>query len=178
MRSMRSVIVMLGILVALLVVIVLVGALLPRAHVVRSTAHYEKPPETVWNAISNYKAFPEWRMEVRSVDVLQPKNGNPVWREHSTAGDISYELVEARPPMRLVTRIADPNLPFGGTWEYAVQATPGGGSNLTITEHGEVYNPVFRFVSKFVMGQHSTINRYLRSLGRKFGEITNPKEES
>ena len=175
---MRAAIVFLVLLAALLVVIVVVGALLPKSHVVHSTAHYQKPPEAVWAAISDYKSFPEWRMDVRSVDVLQPRNGNPSWREHGTNGDISYEIVESKAPMRLVTRIADPNLPFGGTWEYALQPAPGGGSDLTITEHGEVYNPVFRFISKFVMGQHSTINRYLRSLGRKFGEVTNPKEEA
>lgn len=175
---MRAAIVLLGMLVALLVVIVVIGALLPKSHVVHSTAHYRKPPDAVWNAITDYKSFPEWRMDVRSVDVLPPKNGSPSWHEHSTNGDIAYEIVEARPPMRLVTRIADPNLPFGGAWEYALQPAPDGGSDLTITERGEVYNPVFRFVSRLVMGQHSTINRYLRSLGRKFGEMTMPKEEA
>lgn len=171
---MRSLLVLLGMLVALLVMIVAVGALLPKAHVVHSTAHYQKLPDAVWAAIVDYKSYPQWRSDVRSVDVLPPKSGNPSWREHGSNGDIAYEIVESRPPMRLVTRIADRNLPFGGTWEYDLQPAPGGGSILTITEHGEVYNPVFRFVSKFVMGEHSTINRYLRSLGRKFGEMTNP----
>lgn len=175
---MRGVLVLLGMAVALLVVIVCVGALLPKAHVVHSSARYSAKPDAVWAAINDYKAFPQWRSDVRGVEVLPPKNGNPSWREHGSNGDIAYEVVESRPPSRLVTRIADPNLPFGGTWEYDLQPAPGGGSILTITEHGEVYNPVFRFVSKFVMGQRSTINRYLRSLGAKFGEVTNPKEEA
>lgn len=169
---MRSVIVLLGMLVVLLVVIVVVGALLPKSHSVHSMAHYEKPPDIVWATISDYKAYPQWRSDVRSVDVLPPNDGKPSWREHGSNGDIAYEMVEARPPMRLVTRIADPKLPFGGTWEYSLTPAPGGGSYLTITENGEVYNPVFRFVSKFVMGEHTSLNRYLRSLGRKFGENT------
>jgi uncharacterized protein YndB with AHSA1/START domain len=159
-------------LAALLVAIVVVGALLPKAHVAHSTARYDAKPDALWTAISDYKAYPQWRSDVRSVDVLPPKNGNPSWRERGSNGDIAYEIVESRAPMRLVTRIADPNLPFGGTWEYDLQAAPGGGSLLTITEHGEVYNPVFRFMSRFVIGQHMTMNRYLRSLGRKFGENT------
>jgi hypothetical protein len=36
---------------------------------------------------------------------------------------------------------------------------------LRITEQGEVYNPVFRFVSRFVIGQNRTIETYLRDLG-------------
>lgn len=171
---MRSLLVLLGMLVALLVLIVAIGALLPRQHEARATAHYQPKPEIVWAAISDYKSYPQWRSDVRGVDILPPVNGNPSWREHGPSGDIAYEIVELRPPSRLVTRIADRNLPFGGTWEYDLQPAPGGGSVLTITEKGEVYNPVFRFISKFVMGQHSTINRYLRSLGRKFGEVTNP----
>ena len=167
---MRSLLVFLCMLVALLVAIVVIGALLPNSHVAHSTAMYSAKPDAVWTAISDYKSYPQWRSDVRSVDVLPPKNGNPSWREHGSNGDIAYEIVESRPPMRLVTHIADPNLPFGGTWEYDLQPAPGGGSVLTITEHGEVYNPVFRFMSKFVFGHAATLEKFLRSLGRKFGE--------
>ena len=169
---MRSLLVFLLMLVALLVAIVVVGALLPKSHVAHSTARYAAKPDVVWAAISDYRSYPQWRSDVRGVDVLPPANGNPSWREHGSNGDVAYEIVESRPPMRLVTRIADPKLPFGGTWEYDLQPAPGGGSLLTITEHGEVYNPVFRFMSRFVIGRHLTMNRYLRSLGRKFGEDT------
>jgi hypothetical protein len=70
----------------------------------------------------------------------------------------------------LVGRIADTNLPFGGSWTY--ELTPGavGQTKLTITEDGEVYNPIFRFVSRFVMGHEATINRYLSDVGKRFPE--------
>ena len=171
---MRAVLVMLVLMAALLVVIVCVGALLPKSHVVSRMARYQAKPEAVWSTITDYKSFPQWRTDLRGVEAMQPNNGLPTWRERGTNGDIPYEVVEMRQPTRLVTRIADPKLPFGGTWEYDLQPAPGGGSVLTITERGEVYNPVFRFVSKYVMGQTSTIDRYLRSLGRRFGEIVNP----
>ena len=64
---------------------------------------------------------------------------------------------------------ADPKLPFGGTWTYEVQPDVTG-SAVTITEDGEVYNPIFRFVSKFIMGHKATMNGYLRALGKKFGQ--------
>ena len=63
-------------------------------------------------------------------------------------------------------RIADPDLPFGGTWTYEI--TPdGGGSRLTITEDGEIYNPLFRFMARFVFGYEGTIASYMSSLEKR-----------
>ena len=89
----------------------------------------------------------------------------PRWVEHGSNGDIAFESVERDPPRRLVTRIADRSLPFGGTWTY--ELTPAGsGTRLRITEHGEVFNPVFRFMSRFVFGHTATIDRFLKDVVR------------
>ncbi len=76
--------------------------------------------------------------------------------------------MESSPPRRLVTRIADPKLPFGGTWTYEIVSLERA-CTLTITEDGEVYNPLFRFVSRFVIGHTATIDRYLKSVTQKLG---------
>ena len=66
----------------------------------------------------------------------------------------------------LRVRIDDPGQPFGGTWTYAL--TPNGtGTSLTITEDGEVYNPIFRFMSHFFFSQTATIDAYLAALQRR-----------
>jgi hypothetical protein len=49
-----------------------------------------------------------------------------------------------------------------------------GASIVAITEHGSVYNPAFRFVSKFIMGHTATIDAYLRALGSRFGATVTP----
>jgi hypothetical protein len=67
----------------------------------------------------------------------------------------------------MVTRIADKTLTFGGAWTYEL-SPQGGGTRLVITEHGEVYNPLFRFMSRFVFGHTATLDRYLADLGRVF----------
>jgi hypothetical protein len=69
----------------------------------------------------------------------------------------------------LVTRIADPKLPFGGTWTFEI-APDSDGATLRITERGYVTNPFFRFMSRFVFSQTSTMETYLKSLAKKFGE--------
>jgi hypothetical protein len=66
-------------------------------------------------------------------------------------------------------------LPFGGWWEYVI-APAGSGSRVTITEHGEVYNPIFRFVSRYVMGQTKTLDSYLTALAAKLGDRYTPTD--
>jgi uncharacterized protein YndB with AHSA1/START domain len=87
------------------------------------------------------------------------------WREYGR-NTITFERVEIEPPTRLVTRIADPDLPFGGTWTFDL-VEEGEGTRLTITEHGEVHNPVFRFMSRYVFGHAATIEQFLEDLGRR-----------
>ena len=70
-------------------------------------------------------------------------------------------------------RIADPTLPFGGTWTYEI-APADSGSVVTITESGEVKSPIFRFMARFVFGYTSTMDGYLEALGKKYGETVTP----
>ena len=41
---------------------------------------------------------------------------------------------------------------------------------MRITEDGEVYNPVFRFVSRAVMGHTAMLDAYLKALGKAVGQ--------
>jgi len=163
---------MLGIislLAGLLLLIVVIGALLPKKHVATRESRYHQPPDVIWKAITDIDAMPSWRASLKSVKHLPDVNGLPAWIETLDNGVIPLETTASEPPAKLVVRIADPKLPFGGTWTYEIRATPEG-SALRITENGEVYNPVFRFVSRFFLGYTATIDGYLNSLARKFGE--------
>ena len=168
--------IVLAVLVGLVVIVAGIGALLPQKHVATRAARFRQPPDAIWAAITNMEAFPSWRPGVKSVERLADRNGLPAWREVDNHGqEIPFEVVEWAPPQTLVARIADPKLPFGGTWTYVVHAA-GGGSELRITENGEVYNPIFRFLSRFIFGHHASIEAYLRALGRKFGEAVQLEE--
>ena len=46
----------------------------------------------------------------------------------------------------------------------AIVTPEGSGTRLTITERGEVYNPVFRFMSRFVFGHTASLDRFAESL--------------
>ena len=152
----------LGILCLIVLVVVAVGYALPVGHVASREATFAQPPERVFEVLTDVERYPKWRSDVNAVEVLAagpPKR----WRERGSNGDITFELVEARPPARLVSRIADTDLAFGGTWTYELVGE-GSGSRLTITERGEVYNPVFRFMSRFVFGHSATMEQFLADL--------------
>jgi uncharacterized protein YndB with AHSA1/START domain len=149
----------------LVIAIMLVGYLLPRGHVAFAEARFERPPTDVFATIADVRRYAEWRPDVSRVEVLADRP-RIRWKESGRNGDITLELEEAVAPTRLRSRIADPSLPFGGTWTY--ELTPdGGGTHVRITEHGEVYNPLFRFVSRFVFGHTATMKAYLDALGRR-----------
>ncbi|MGH9420710.1 MAG: hypothetical protein ACRD3J_12105, partial [Thermoanaerobaculia bacterium] len=76
-------------------------------------------------------------------------------------------------PSHFVTVITDKGIPFGGSWDYRI-LPDGTGSRITITENGEVYNPIFRFVSRFVIGHTATLDKYLSALAAKVGDTYVP----
>jgi hypothetical protein len=119
----------------------IVGTLLPVNHVAARQAAFRQSPESLWTVIAN------------------PPNER----------DLTYETLESDPPRRLVIRIHDKNHNFGGTWIYEIIPSASS-STLRITERGEVYNPIFRFISRFVMGHTGTIDAALTDLGKKFNE--------
>ncbi|HET9402704.1 MAG TPA: SRPBCC family protein [Candidatus Acidoferrales bacterium] len=161
-------------LIAVVGLVALIGALLPQNHVATRAAKFRRSPQELWRAITNISDFPSWRPGVKSVERLPDREGHMMWLERTSHDAIPYEAIESSPPdsggkARLVGKIADPKLPYGGTWTYEV--TPAAdGTELRITERGEVYNPIFRFISRFIMGHAMTINHYLAALGKKFGE--------
>ena len=148
-------------LVAAAAIVTAVGYALPVAHVATRDAVVNAAPEVVFARISDPAQYRLWRPDLDSVEVLGTE---PLrWREHSGGDTIAYEAIERSAPRRFVTRIADPDLPFGGTWTWELQPE-GAGTRVTITERGEVYNPIFRFMSRFVFSRTATMEKVLRQL--------------
>jgi uncharacterized protein YndB with AHSA1/START domain len=170
---MRWILWIIGGLVALGLVIYVIGLLLPQSHVASSSARFAAKPDALWASLTDVAAFPQWRRDVTRVEILPDENGQRGWREYGRQGTVTYRVVESVPQRRLVSRIADEHLPYGGTWTYEL-APAGDGTRLTITERGEIYNPVFRFVARFVMGHTATMNGVLRALGARHGERVTP----
>lgn len=157
-----------AILVTLALFVVVVGWSLPVTHRASRQATYAAPPDEVYAALTRIEDYPSWRSKVSSVQSLDAVNGARSYRESGGDGRITYIVDAADADGRLVIRIADKSLPFGGRWTHTL-APSGTGTTLRIVEDGEVYNPVYRFVSRFVIGHHATLDTFLIDLGRKLG---------
>jgi uncharacterized protein YndB with AHSA1/START domain len=157
--------------VAIAVVVIggvaVIGATLPQDHIVSRSAKLSAPPDSVWSIITNVTAYPTWRKDLDRVEPV-PGATRRTWREISGRDKMTYEATAEEPPHHFVSRIAEKGS-FGGTWDYEI-VPDGTGSKITITEHGEVYNPVFRFMSTYVMGQTATLDKYLTALTARTGD--------
>jgi hypothetical protein len=164
---MKWVILIAGVLILAAVLMAAVGAMLPVKHRASRKAPFQQAPGALYTVIAGP---PDWRPDVKAWGALPDANGRKRWWEQDSHGQkITYELIEDSPSRR-VTRIAGEKLPFGGTWTIETAPAPSGGSEVRVTEDGEVYNVIFRFLSRFVFGHTGSIESYLRNLGAKFGE--------
>ena len=120
-----------------------VGSLLPRNHKASRTLRVTRTPDVVWPLVIR-------AMETSTVPV---------------------DILEQDPPHRLVTRVSEREKNFGGTWMLSIAAVPGG-SDVTVVEDGWVANPIFRFVSRFVIGHHATMDAILKQVAASLHENT------
>lgn len=147
-------------LVALVLIIVAVGYALPQSHTASREVTVQASPQAVFALIATPANYPKWRADVDSVETLAPEGGKDMFRELGDNGPLLMRVEERVPDARLVTVIADKTLPFGGKWTYEIKPS-GTGTTLRITEDGEVYNPIFRVMSRFVFGHTATMEKYL-----------------
>jgi uncharacterized protein YndB with AHSA1/START domain len=162
----------LGVAVAVVCVIAAIGFTLPVEHVVSRVAHLSAPPDTVWRLITDVQDYPSWR---KSIDRVEQVAGTSrlTWREISGRDRMTYEATKMDAPSHFVSRITDTDLGFGGSWDYQI-APDGKGTKITITENGTVSNPIFRFVSQYLMGQTATLDKYLSALAARTGDAYTP----
>ncbi len=165
---MKIALVVLAVLVALVVLLLLVGLLVPRNHVASRSAVFDAPPDRVWAVLVDAERAPEWRTGLKAVEILPPLDGRRRYREVSGFGPITYVVEEERAQERLVGRIADEGMGFGGSWTFDL-SREGEGTRVTITERGFITNPLFRTLARFVLGYEKTLRTYLSDLGRRLG---------
>ena len=171
---MRVVLWIIGVLVSLVALVFVTGLMLPKTHTASVRAYYNQPPRQIFDAILDVEHAPSWRTGLDSVRILSGDMRPLKWQEISSFGTMTYVLEEVEPPVRLVSRIADTTQGFGGKWTYEIQPATDG-SVVVITENGQVNNPLFRFMSRFVFGHYRTLEQFARDLGRKFGQEIEPQ---
>lgn len=143
--------------------VVVVGALLPISHTASRTVRVTLTPDALYGVLSDVDRYQSWRTDVKSLQRLPDRDGKPAWVEDVSGMKIPLHFERMERPSLLVARIDGSDLAFGGAWTYQIAPAPGG-SDLTMTENGEVYNVMFRFMAKFVFGYHATMDGFIKNL--------------
>lgn len=151
------------VLIGIVAIVFFVGLCLPRRHTAMISAVIPAPVEQVWGRITTVAEFPRWRKDMTSIQIVNDSE----WVEVAGKMRIPMKMSSRDLMKRMVAVINSNDLPFGGEWVYELQSS-GGSTQVTITENGEVRQPVYRFVSQFIIGRTATLKKYISSLQDSF----------
>ncbi len=151
----------------------LIGLRLARTYTATRSLVSSRPPEAVWEVITDYARQPLWRSRLVRIDRLL-FNGRPQWREVFRTGHVVLrEVTETTAPQRLVSEWTDEGGSSQGRWLVEIVPTEAG-SRISLTEYGEIGNPFLRSFQRLVVGRASSVEEYLRNLARRLGDTTLP----
>ncbi len=152
----------------------LAGSRLPKTHVAASCQRLDASVDEVWEAVTNFTDYPNWRPGLSHVEAGPIIDGQPSWYEYCLPKiKVHLQIAEIEPKRRLVTRLVGAKLPIFGAWEYKF-ADDNGGTILTIIEKDKVYNPLLRFFTRLVFPHHAALDVYLFALARHCGSEGTP----
>lgn len=166
----KGVLAVVAALLLLIAIVVGVGLSLPAEHVVTRSAVLPHHPQAVWAAIRDFGRAAEWQPDVQEMERVHGESSE-TWRMRGSFGEVPIRVEDEVVGSELVTRIADEDLPFGGTWFYQLEPVENG-TRLTITERGVVRNPAYRFLSRYVLGHEATVEGYLDALEERLAAGT------
>jgi uncharacterized protein YndB with AHSA1/START domain len=153
-------------LVCVVALLYVVGLFLPAKHVASRSVEFKATPEAVFNLVTDVKNSLNWRTSLQEIKMLDADS----WTEVQKGGDeISFRVKSKTPSSRVEIEVIN-NSDFGGTWVGTFEPTASGGTKVTFTENGEIYNPFFRTMSKLFFDMGATLEQYLGELSRKLGE--------
>lgn len=161
-------------LVLALLVIAGLGAATPRQHTASSTADYHQPADSLYATIADLERAPRWRSDLTGTRRLPDQGGHVVWEQQAKDGAWPIRILEATPPSRFVSAVADTSQGFGGTWTFVVEPLPNG-ARVTITEVGNIDNLLIRFLAHRFFDLRASQQIFLRDLGTRFGETVTPR---
>jgi hypothetical protein len=160
------------VIVLLICSVIFAGSRLPEAHVASVTDTVPASQQRVWALITDPAAMPRWRTGLKAVSMLPSQNGAPCWAEVQSGMTMPLCADVREEPSKQVVRIADPKLPFGGTWTYVLEPAGENATRVTITENGTTGPALWRFVDHYVMHEDGQIKQYLADLKRAAGQTS------
>jgi hypothetical protein len=169
MRILRILGVVLLLIAALVAVVLVLGALQPRAHTTSVSAVVNAPQAVVWERIENVAQQPTWRTGLTAIEPMPSENGHSCWMEIQKYDKMPLcEVLTAAPATRIVA-ISDPKLPFGGTWTYELYPIDANTTRVAITENGTTGPWLWRFAGHYIFHEDTMIKQYESDLQKSVG---------
>jgi hypothetical protein len=153
----------LGGLLAIGALVTAVGMALPADHVAAGEILVPAPVSQVAALVRDVEQQPRWRRGVTAIADVARAGTAIRYVEVAGSQRTAFRMTEDAPDRLFTTAIADPDLPYSGSWTIAL-APEGGATRVRIEERGTVRNPLFRFVSTLLIGHERTLRAYLDDL--------------
>lgn len=153
--------------VILVALVYFTGFFLPKSHTAEGDIVINAPIDSVWDALVNVDGYIDWRDDLKDLERVD----EDTWVEVGPKDDrLTFSITEQTKPNKLVVIIDDDELPFGGEWVYTLEEQSADNTKLIITENGEVYNPLFRFMSYFFLDPTASLTAFQEDLNRHLTE--------
>jgi hypothetical protein len=160
MRILKGFLILVVILLVALGVVYAMGSRLPNDHTTSASINLPASQTRVWQLITDVKAQAAWRSGLKAVEPWQGSAAEECWLEVQSGMKMPLCVEVTEPQKTRVVRIADKNLPFGGTWTYELEPSGPDQTKLTITERGTTGPAIWRFIGHYMMGEDSQIKTY------------------
>ncbi len=137
------------IIVALIVLPIIIGFLMPVRYEGRTIVEYDTAVRQVWDALQDVEAHPMTGKMMKSVETLPADEGRPAWKEDMGRGEVITVTTTAyEPPNRLIREMCSATVNMTSRWEYALEPA-GEGCRVTLSgvtdiETGTWHTPIFR----------------------------------
>jgi uncharacterized protein YndB with AHSA1/START domain len=160
MRILKGLLVLVVILLIIFCVAYVMGSRLPNDHTASASVVLPASQERVWTLITDVKSQPSWRSDLKSIEPWQGDSTGTCWVEVQSGMKMPLCVEVTEPLKTRVVRIADKDLPFGGTWTYELEPSGADQTKLTITERGTTGPAIWRFVGHYLIGEDSNLKKY------------------
>jgi hypothetical protein len=157
----KWILIFIGALILIVGIVYIIGLSMPVAHSVSSTAEINAPVDSIWNRITTFKDYPEWRKNITTVEATSEDE----WIETDEHDDkVPYKLSILEDKRKIKTELTGNNGFYNGYWIIEISSSASNSTTIKIIENGNVYNAFFRVMAN----PTSTINTYLKYLGESF----------
>jgi uncharacterized protein YndB with AHSA1/START domain len=144
----------------------------PETWTVEESVVVDAPIDEVWGLVGDPTRRAEWHPNVRAIARVEDQDGHPMWREIDPRGDrFDWVVLRRDAPHRLETATGDPEQTgVMSDWTWVLAEEHDGATQVTLTEHARIENPVWRGVYVLRYGPDATVRRELDALVAAFGD--------